>query len=330
MLNRIGYLLFAIFALWHTNIMAQDVYSDSLAHTFSIVARDTATGEMGVAVQTHAFAVGTRVPWAEAGVGAIATQSFTNVSFGPRGLGLLKEGMSAEAVLQQLIDSDDGRDVRQVGIIDSRGNTAAWTGEKCIREAGHLTGDNFAVQANMMLTAEVWPAMAEAFRTTTGPLAQRLLAALEAAQDAGGDIRGQQSAALLVVEAESNGKPWQGRKIDLRVDDHARPIAELKRLLDVYYAYQHMSAGEQALEHNDLQAAAREYRQARQLAPNNLGMRYWRAVSLANLGMVQEALPLFKQVFAQDPNWRTLTERLPEVDLLKVTQDDLLKIVSQQ
>jgi uncharacterized Ntn-hydrolase superfamily protein len=233
-------------------------------------------------------------------------------------------------VLQKLIESDEGHDVRQVGIIDSKGNTASWTGKKCISEAGHLAGDNFSVQANMMLNNQVWPAMAKAFQETKAPLAERMLAALEAAQAAGGDIRGRQSASLIVVSGESTGKPWEGRKIDLRVDDHKNPIIELKRLLKVSRAYQHMNKGDDAIEANNIETAMAEYAKAQRLVPNNPEMKYWHAVSLANIGNVEESLPLFRGVFAEDENWRILTKRLPKVDLLKVTEADLQKILSQK
>lgn len=330
MLNQLTRFICLIFIFWYSESQAQNVYLNNLAHTFSIVARDSLTGEMGVAVQTHWFAVGTRVSWAEAGVGAIATQSFTNVSFGPRGLALLKQGLTAKEVLKQLIDSDEGREIRQLGIIDSKGNTANWTGANCIREAGHLKGDNFSVQANMMLTDKVWPAMARAFQETKGRLAERLLATLEAAQAAGGDIRGRQSAALIVVDGESTGHSWESRQIDLRVDDHANPIEELKRLLQVSRAYQHMNMGDKAIEENDFVNANKEYGIAQQLLPDNPEMKFWHAVSLANAGMVKESLPIFRAVFIQDSNWRTLTKRLPESGVLKVNEADLQQILSQK
>jgi len=205
-----------------------NAFSAKLAHTYSIVARDPQSGEMGVAVQSHWFSVGSIVPWAEAGVGAIATQSFVNVSFGPRGLQLLREGKTAAEVVKELIAADEGRDVRQLAIVDSKGNVAAHTGAKCVPEAGHHIGDNYSVQANLMLNDRVWPAMAEAFEASSGPLAERMIVALEAAQEAGGDIRGKQSAALVVVKARSTGKIWEDRVIDLRVEDHSEPVQELK------------------------------------------------------------------------------------------------------
>jgi len=311
-------------------IIAQSVFSTPLAHTYSIVARDAETGEMGVAVQSHWFSVGSIVSWAEAGVGAIATQSFVNVSFGPRGLELLKQGKTAQEVLKTLIDSDDGRDVRQLAIIDANGNVAAYTGKKCIPDAGHYIGDNFSVQANLMLNDSVWPSMAKAFEKSKGPLAERMVAALEAAQKAGRDIRGKQSAAIVVVRGNATGKVWEDRLIDLRVEDHSEPIKEIKRLLKVFRAYEYMNAGDLAIEKNDVQGALKAYGNAEAMFPGNLEMKYWHAVSLANVGMVDDALPLFKEIFAKDKNWHELTKRLPGVGLLKVDEKKLDRILSQE
>lgn len=299
------------------------------AHTYSIVARDARNGEMGVAVQSHWFSVGSVVAWAEAGVGAVATQSFVEVSFGPRGLKLLRRGHSAQEAVQALIDRDEGRDVRQLAIVDAKGSVAAYTGERCVPEAGHIIGEQFSVQANMMLTDRVWPDMAEAYRAAADlPLAERLVVALEAAQDAGGDIRGQQSAALLVVRGESTGRSWEDRLIDLRVEDHAEPVKEIKRLLTVFRAYEHMNRGDEALEAGDTEGALRAYRAAEAMFPDNLEMKYWHAVSLANLGRVDEALPLFKAVFAADPSWLEMARRLPGKGFLTVGEADMAKIVA--
>jgi uncharacterized Ntn-hydrolase superfamily protein len=313
-------------AIW-TAVSAQS--PDPLAHTFSIVARDTVTGELGVAVQSHWFSVGSVVSWAEAGAGAIATQSFVNVSYGTRGLALLKEGKYAGEVVRLLTESDEARDLRQLAVVDAKGNIATWTGKKCIRDAGHQTGPQFSCQANMMLNASVWPAMAEAFQRSNGPLAERMIAALEAGQNAGGDIRGKQSAAILIVRGEATDKPWEDRLIDLRVEDHPAPIPELKRLLRVFRAYEHMNAGDLAVEKNDIPKALFEYKSAEDLFPENLEMKYWHAVMLANTGRVAESLPVFKSVFRKDGNWRTLTERLPEAGQLNVNAGDLRVILAQ-
>ncbi|MBT8401817.1 MAG: DUF1028 domain-containing protein [Rhodothermia bacterium] len=302
--------------------------STDLSHTYSIVARDAATGQLGVAVQTHWFAVGRRVPWARAGVGAVATQSFTNPSYGPRGLAMLESGMTAQETLDSLVATDDGRDLRQAAVIGANGDVAAWTGPRCIQHAGHLTGDNFSVQANMMLSDRVWPAMAYAFEESRGPLAERLLLALEAGEAAGGDIRGKQSAALIVVDAERASGPWAGRVVDLRVDDSPTPLDELRRLLRVHRAYEHMNVGDEALENDEIETALREYGRAAELNPENPEMRYWFAVALANKGLVDDSLPVFAEVFTEDPNWRTLTERLPSSNLLEVSEEDLKRILA--
>jgi len=300
---------------------------DRPMHTYSIVARDPETGEMGVAVQSHWFSVGALCPWAEAGVGAIATQSFVNVSFGPRGLALLQAGRSAAEVVDTLIEADEGREVRQLAVVDAQGNVAAHTGSGCVPEAGHTVGVGYSAQANLMLNADVWPAMAAAYETSQGPLAERLVAALEGAQRAGGDIRGKQSAALIVVRAQSTGHSWEDRLVDLRVEDHQTPVAEIKRLLRVHRAYEHMNNGDLALEAGDVEGALDAYQTAQEMFPGNLEMRYWHAVSLANLGRVEEALPMLAEVFAQDSHWRTLTARLPSVGLLDVSEPDLARIL---
>lgn len=309
---------------------SQQLKPSELAHTFSIVARDAKTGELAVGVQSHWFSVGTSVSWAEAGVGAIATQSFTNKSFGIRGLALLKQGKTAQEALDELLSTDEGKEVRQVAIVDNKGNVAAHTGRNCIRFADHLTGDQFSVQSNMMLTDEVCSAMAKAYEANKSkPLAERVMAALTAAQRVGGDIRGKQSAALLVVPGKSNGEPWNERTIDLRVDDHQAPLRELGRLLTVQQAYQHMNNGDLAVEVNDMQKAMEEYGSAMKMQPQNLEMQYWTAVTLANSKQVAKALPMFKKVFSADKNWRELTRRLPPVNLLMVSKKDLELILAQ-
>ena len=262
-------------------------------HTYSIVARDPQTGAIGVAVQSHWFAIGPLVPWAEAGVGAVATQSFVDASYGPLGLSLMKVGRSAPDALKGLLAADENREVRQVALIDATGKVASHTGAKCIPMAGHHAGDGYSVQANLMLTDQVPTAMAQAFEAAQGDLAERLLRALEAAQGVGGDIRGKQSAALIVVAGKSTGKPWQDRLFDLRVDDHPEPVAELRRLVQLNRAYNLMNEGDLAVERKDPEAALRAYAAAEALAPNNTEMAYWHAVALVNMKRVDESLPLF-------------------------------------
>jgi uncharacterized Ntn-hydrolase superfamily protein len=285
-------------------------------HTFSIVARDPVTGELGVAVQSHWFSVGSVVPWAEAGVGAVATQSFVDPTYGKLGLDLMRAGRSAPDALKALLAGDDGRDVRQVAMIDTQGRVDAWTGAKDIQAAGHIVGENFSVQANLMLNDKVWPAMARAFQETKGDLAERMLAALDAAQEAGGDIRGRQSAALIVVTGKPTGRAWLDRVFDLRVDDSPQPLKELRRLVTLQRAYNHMNAGDLAVEKKDNEGALREYGAAETLVPDNAEMIYWHAVALVNMNRVEESLPLFRKVFAMDKNWVTLTPRLAKAGLL--------------
>ncbi len=303
--------------------------SNPLAHTFSIVARDSITGEMGVAVQSHWFSVGTVVSWAEAGVGAIATQSFVNKSFGIRGLDLLRRGLTAQQALDILLSDDEGREVRQVAIVDINGNVAVHTGSNCIQYASHIKGEQFSAQANMMLGNKVCESMASEYRKNTKkPLAERLLAALSAAQSAGGDIRGKQSAAIIIVPAKSAGKPWDERTVDLRVEDHTDPIKELSRLYLVHTAFEHMNNGDLAVEKNDMTKAMAEYKAAMQLMPENLEMQYWTAITLANNKEVARALPVLKKIFSKDKNWKELTRRLPQVKLLTVSDEDLKKIMA--
>lgn len=285
-------------------------------HTFSIVARDPGTGELGVAVQSHWFAVGPIVPWAEAGVGAVATQSLVDPSYGPLGLELMRAGRSAPEALKALLAADEGRDVRQVAMIDAQGRVAAHTGSKAIQAAGHIVGENFSAQANLMLNDRVWPAMAQAFESAPGDLADRMLAALDAAQGVGGDIRGKQSAALIVVSGKPTGRPWADYIFNLRVDDSPEPLKELRRLVNLQRAYNHMNAGDLAMEKKDHEAALREYGAAEGLVPDDAEMIYWHAVALVNMGRVEESLPLFRRVFAMDANWATLTPRLVKSEML--------------
>jgi uncharacterized Ntn-hydrolase superfamily protein len=285
-------------------------------HTFSIVARDPETGELGVAVQSHWFSVGSTVPWAEAGVGAVATQSFVDPSYGKLGLELMRLGRSGPDALKALLAGDEGREVRQVAMIDAQGRVDAWTGKNDIQAAGHIVGKNYSVQANLMSNDRVWPAMSRAFETTKGDLAERMLAALDAAQAAGGDIRGRQSAAIIIVSGKSTGKPWADRVFDLRVDDSPQPLTELRRLVTLQRAYNHMNAGDLAVEKKDNEGALREYGAAEKLVPDNAEMIYWHAVALVQMGRVEESLPLFRKVFAMDKNWAELTPRLSKVGLL--------------
>ncbi len=318
------------FLLLALALHAQQPYGqEPLAHTYSIVAFDPETGEMGAAVQSHWFSVGTLVIWGEPGVGVVATQSFVNPAYGPEGLQLMGMGFSPEQAIQMLTEKDPGQMYRQVGMLNAKGEAASFTGESCIEAAGHLVGEGYAVQANLMDKASVWPAMAKAFEASAGqPLAERLVIALEAAQAEGGDIRGKQSAALIVVSGDRTDKAWEGRPVDLRVDDHPNPVRELKRLLKVHRAYEHMNRGDLAVEEGDMEAAKEEYGAAEAMFPDNLEMKYWHAVALANGGQLEEALLLFKAVFDKGPHWKRLTPRLVKNGMLTVEEEALEKIMS--
>jgi uncharacterized Ntn-hydrolase superfamily protein len=285
-------------------------------HTYSIVARDPQTGQLGVAVQSHYFSVGPIVPWAEAGVGAVATQSLAKVDYGPDGLALMRTGLTAKQALAALLENDERREVRQVTMIDARGNVATHTGAKCIAAAGHLAGENYSVQANLMLSDTVWPAMKQAFEEAQGDLADRLLATLEAAQAAGGDIRGQQSAAILVVSGEKHDKPWKGKLFELRVEDHPRPVAELKRLVRLQRAYRLTDEGDEFVAAQKFDEAMTAYAKAAELAPDIVELKFWQAVTLFKVGKEDEALAIFRAVFAQEPIWADVVPRVVPLDLL--------------
>ncbi|MCC7181577.1 MAG: DUF1028 domain-containing protein [Acidobacteria bacterium] len=291
--------------------------ADPLVHTFSIVARDPQTGDMGVAVQSHWFSVGSIVSWAEAGVGAVATQSFVDPGYGLRGLGLMREGASAPDALKQLVSKDPQPDGRQVAMIDTQGRVDAYTGKAAVAFAGHIIGEQFSVQANMMASARVWPAMADAYRKTSGDLADRMLAALDAAQAAGGDARGKQSAALVVVKAKGTGRPWVGgdKLFELRIEDHPQPLVELRRLLRLQRAYGHANRGDELMTEKKVDEALVEYAAASKLAPEIVELPFWHAVTLASIGREAEAAPIFKAVFAKEPLWLEMLERLPAAGL---------------
>lgn len=287
--------------------------------TYSIVARDPATGELGVAVQSHWFSVGSIVPWAQAGVGAVATQSFVEPAYGPLGLELMRLGRSAREALDALVSTDPDRDVRQVAMVDASGDAAAHTGSRAISAAGHHVGEQYSVQANLMEHPTVWGAMARAYETADGDLAERLLAALEAAQAEGGDIRGRQSAAILIVSAESTGKPWLDRKFDLRVEDHPEPVSELRRLVRLQRAYLNLNEGDEWVTRGEIEKAMEAYSRAMELVPDdatNGEAPFWVGITLAASGRVAESLPYLRRAFVQDPKWAELVPRLPAAGLL--------------
>jgi len=302
--------------------------SSRLAHTFSIVARDPQSGEMGVAVQSHWFSVGSVVAWAEAGVGAVATQALAEISYGPLGLALMRAEKSAPEALAALLAADEGRELRQVAMLDAQGRVATHTGARCIADAGHETGAGFSVQANMMACPDVWPAMARAYRENEGDLAEALLATLEAGQAVGGDIRGQQSASILIVKSASTGRPWADTVMDLRVEEHPEPIRELRRLVGLHRAYRRMNRGDELLGAGEVEKALHEYRAAAEMAPEIEELPFWHAVTLADLGRVDEALPIFRDVFARNADWATLLPRLPQAGLLRDDPEMMRRILA--
>jgi uncharacterized Ntn-hydrolase superfamily protein len=313
------------------NIMPKNIQLNNkiLANTYSIVARDPKTGLIGIGVQSHWFSVGSVVPWAESGVGVVATQSLVNKSFGLRGLDLLKQGKTPQEAIDILISDDDGRDVRQLAILDNKGGISTYTGKKCIKYAGHKVGDNYSVQANMMLSEKVCPAMAKSFEKHDYlKLPERIIKSLEAAESVGGDIRGKQSAALLIVKDKPIENKWEDPLIELRIEDHSEPLKELNRLLKISRAYEHMNNGDLAIEKGDMAKALEEYNKAQKMFPENLEMVFWTAVSLANQNQVEKALNLFKDIFKKDKNWCLLTERLPHSELLTISEKNLNKILS--
>jgi len=299
-------------------------------HTYSIVARDPGTGELGVAVQSHWFSVGSSVPWAESGVGAVATQSFIDPSYGALGLDLMRTGKSAEQVLAGLVEADATPQVRQVGMVDAAGGTAVFTGALAIQHACDLRGDGFTVQANLMHHSTVCDAMYSAFTSTEGDLAARLVAALVAAEAEGGDIRGRQSAALLVVAARPSGRPWEDRIFDLRVEDSVDPLGEIQRLLEVARAYRHMNAGDGYVTEGDIDSAVEEYRKAEALLPGESEPLFWHAVTLASVGRIDESLPLFAESFALRPEWKELVPRLPAAELLPDDPEVIRRILEAE
>ena len=305
-----------------------EIMKDAFAHTYSIVARDAETGEMAVGVQSHWFSVGSIVSWGKSGVGVVATQSFVNPAYGPQGLELMEQGKNPSEALGILLAQDEGKEYRQVAFLNTSGNTAAHTGENCVEAADHITGENYSVQANMMLNQTVVPAMQRAFLENKDlPLAERVLKVLQAAEASGGDLRGKQSAAIIVVGPEKVENPWEEKKIDLRVDDHEEPLVELERLLKVARAYEYMNRGDLAMENNNIDKALEEYGNAMKLFPDNLEMQYWTAVALANSGRMAEAKPIFEAVFAEDENWKEMTRRLPSAGLLTIPQEELLNLI---
>ena len=300
-----------------------DGRSNPLAHTYSIVARDVKTGEMGVAVQSHYFSVGPVVAWAEAGVGAVATQSLVLIDYGPMGLQLMREGLTAKEALDSLLRADAHNEGRQVAMVDALGGIAAYTGKSCIPDAGDVQGSEFSCQANLMANPTVWPAMKAAFESAQGDLAERMMQALEAAEKAGGDIRGRQSAAMVIVKGKSSGKPWNDYVINLRVEDSPKPLEELRRLITLRRAYNAEDRGDNFTVEKKTAEAAEAYAEAMKLAPDVVELQFWAALTMYTTGQTKEGLDLFRKVFSREPRWVDLSPRLAKVGLFP---DDPKKI----
>ncbi len=268
-----------------------------------------------MAVQSHFFGVGSLVSWAEAGVGAVATQSVVDPVYGPRGLELMRSGKSAPESLHELLAADSQQNVRQVAMVDRAGRVAVHSGKGCIDHAGHALGNQVSAQANIMERDTVPAAMVRGYEAARGELAERLLAALDAAEGEGGDLRGRQSAALLVVAARGSGRPGEEKLVDLRVDDHADPLAELRRLLRMWRAYARADVGDQLAAEGDTAGALREYAAAHAAEPENPELAFWHGAALAAGGSEQEAIPILRKVFDERPGYADLLERLPAAGL---------------
>jgi uncharacterized Ntn-hydrolase superfamily protein len=295
--------------------------------TYSIVARDPQTGELGGAVQSHWFAAGDLVLWAEPAVGAVATQSLVEVSHGPEGLRLMREGRSAGEALAERVAGDGDENVRQIGMVDGRGGVAAHTGSKCIAEAGHRTGEAYTCQANMMMNDTVWDAMARAYERSDGDLVHRLLDALDAAEAEGGDVRGKQAAGIFVVRARPSDRPWEDVVVHIRVDDHPDPLPELRRLVDLKFAYDRLDAAEKLELAGDLDGAYAEQRRALAEFPDNAEIAFWTATSLAAHGRLAEARATIRTAFDRYRGWEVLLRRLVRdgyLDLAPATLEALL------
>jgi len=299
-----------------------------ITHTYSIVAASDDLSEIGVAVQSHWFAVGAICPWIIPGIGAIVTQSMVEISYGPQGLSLLEDGGTPQHILPSLLHKDGEREFRQVAIINAQGKIATHTGKMCIAEAGHKVGHNYSVQANMMINNSIWSAMADAFETSQGKLAERLFASLEAAQKAGGDLRGEQSAAMMVADNIRDDQPWSHFTTNLRIDDNIHPLKELRRLLNLEGAYNMMNEGDSLIAKGNFSLSQKKYDAAEKLAPGNNEILFWNAVTLAKIGEMKKALRIFKDVFKKNPNWATLVGRLPESGLLPKDPNLMQEILS--
>ena len=297
--------------------------------TYSIVARDPETGRFGVAVQSHYLGVGPVVPWLEAGVGAVATQASVNISFGPLGLELLRAGRSAEEVVAALVASDAQAKVRQLGVVDVHGGAAAHTGSDCIPACGHIVGEGFTVQGNLLERDTCWPAMATAYRAALAegaPFVERLLRAMEAAEGEGGDVRGRQSAAIMVASADLQQAAWRGRLLDMRIEDHPDPVPELRRIVTMQLAYNLLDDEGDAA--NAGKTGAERYAEARQLSPEAYELCFWKGVELATGGDLEAGRSELAIAFAADTRWRTTLQHLADGRREGVTPELAAKLLA--
>lgn len=285
--------------------------------TYSIVARDRRTGELGVAVQSHYFSVGSVVTWARAGVGAVATQSIAEPSYGPLGLELMASGKSADEALKALLEADLKAESRQVAFVDSKGGVAAHTGSKCIPYAGHVLGEEYSCQSNLMSNNTIWGAMKRAYNENTSlSFAERLLSTLEAAEAAGGDIRGKQSAAMLIVSPQVSPNYWSGKVLELRVEDNPEPLKELKRLIRIKQAYDWADRGDDYLSSGKIQESRDAFEKAYRFAPEIDELKYWRGISLLGSGRAEEAKEILYALLKSEPRWIQVSKSLKEIGMI--------------
>jgi uncharacterized Ntn-hydrolase superfamily protein len=283
--------------------------------TYSIIGRDHGSGEVGIAVQSRWFHAGQDLAWIEPGVGAVCTQAIIEPAYGLRGLRLLRDGRTAEEALAELTAADEGRDVRQVAIADADGRYAQHTGAGCVAAAGHAAGTDCCAQGNMLASATCWGAMIEAFEETEGDLTDRLLAALDAAEREGGDARGRQAARILVRPAQATGVPWQDRVIDLQVVDHSDPVPELRRLVNVKRAYDHLGKAFDLVGRGDVAGAVDEAAAAHELAPADDQITFWRASFLGGAGRNEEATQAWLEATSAHPGWPEFLNRCVDAGL---------------
>jgi len=278
--------------------------------TYSIVARCPETGEIGVAVQSHWFAAGV-VCWAKAGVGAVATQAMALIDHGPLGLEQMEQGLTANDALEQRLSIDDASEIRQIAMVDSSSGVAAHTGSQTIPESGHIVGDGFSCQANMMWNSNVWQSMYDAFENAHGDLAERMLSSLKAAEEEGGDIRGMQAARILVVAPEPLQKPWMETLVDIRVDDHNEPLVEITRLLEMHKAYSNLEKyGHDSAFESEISSEIPE-------------IAFWRSIQLVNNGLHEDARELAKIAFSDHPGWEELLRRCSRRGLAGISNETM-------